>query len=78
MKYIRLLKGVFKCCVINEMEYRMNFFMRALIELSYLILGVVMFEVIYSNVNLIKGWSKNEMLLLVLMTNFLDSVISFL
>ena len=78
MKYIRLLKGVFKCCVINEMEYRMNFFMRALIELSYLILGVVMFEVIYSNVTLIKGWSKNEMLLLVLMTNFLDSVITFL
>lgn len=78
MKHIRLLRGVFKCCVINEMEYRMNFFMRALIELSYLILGVVMFEVIYSNVTLIKGWSKNEMLLLVLTTNFLDSVITFL
>ena len=78
MKYIRLLKGVFKCCVINEMEYRVNFFTRALIELSYLILGVVMFEVIYSNVTLINGWNKNEMLLLVLMTNFLDSIITFL
>lgn len=78
MKYIKLLKGVFKCCIINEIEYRVNFFLRATIELSYLILSVVMFDVIYMNVTDIAGWTKNEMLLLVLITNYLDSIITFL
>jgi len=78
LKYVKLLKGFFKCCMINEMEYRLNFFLRAMIEFSYLILSIVMFDVIYMNVNDIAGWSKNEMLLLVLLTNFLDSVITFL
>lgn len=78
VRYIRLLKGIFKCCLINEIEYRLNFFLRATVELSYLILSLVMFDVIYMNVTSIAGWTKNEMLLLVLITNLLDSIITLL
>lgn len=77
-KYFGIIKVTFSCCLMNEMEYRLNFVLRATIEFSYLLMSVILFNIIYMNVDSIAGWSHNEMLLLVLITNLLDSVLTML
>ena len=77
-KYMKLYMTFFKCSLMSEIEYRLNFVLRSTIELSYLITGIVFFDIIYSNVDSIAGWSKNDMYLLIILASLLDSLITLL
>jgi len=75
-KYTRLTARIFQCCLMNDMEYKLNFILRGFVELSFLIVSLVFFEVIYSSVDQIAGWTKYEMFLLMTITNLLDAAIT--
>lgn len=62
----------------GELEYRLNFVLRAMIEIAYLVTNLVFYNVIYGKTESIAGWSYKEMLFLLITTSFIDSIVTFL
>ncbi|MBE6047440.1 MAG: hypothetical protein E7213_03365 [Clostridium sp.] len=75
-KYMNLFKKLLECSLMSDMEYKVNFILRATVEFSYLIIGLVFFEVIFMNIDSIGGWGKYEVFMLAIITNLFDSVIT--
>ncbi|MEK7127289.1 MAG: ABC-2 family transporter protein, partial [Patescibacteria group bacterium] len=63
-KYLHLYKIFFKTSLIRMMENRFDFVFRFFPTTMTLILNVLMVNFIFSKVNEIAGWQKNELFLL--------------
>lgn len=61
----------------GEMEYRLNFVLRAMIEISFLITNLVFYKVIYGKTESIAGWSYEQMLFLLVTMCFVDCIVTF-
>jgi len=75
-KYIRLYLGILKCRLIEYMEYKLNFILGFIVELAWLSTTVVFFETIFLHVDQFSGWSRDEVLLLVFISGFYDSMLT--
>lgn len=76
IKYFKLFYFFMKCSLINNMEYAFNFVAGFVCELSWMIMNLIFFNVLYLNVTEICGWTKYEILLLVVITGLMDSIMT--
>lgn len=77
-KYLRILIRIFKCSLMRAMEYRLNFFFGGIFELSWMMMYVLLFNVIFLKTNAIAGWTKDEIIMLVVLTSLFDAILTFL
>lgn len=68
---------MFRCCFMSALEYRVNYLIRASIEISYLFVNLAFYNVLYLKVDTIAGWNYHQMILLVLSNALLDSCMTF-
>jgi len=64
-RILRLWKSLLENCLIREMMYRANFLMILLTTSWWFILNILMFQVIFSHVDAIAGWTKYEVFFLI-------------
>ncbi|MBD3300373.1 MAG: hypothetical protein GF347_03400 [Candidatus Moranbacteria bacterium] len=64
-KYFKIYLYLIRFFFIRVTTYRISFFIELGVELGYLVWTLVFFNVIYSQVNEVAGWSKDEMYFLV-------------
>ena len=63
-KYLKLYKTFLKYSLIGEMAYKTDFITQIIVELGHAAILVVFFQILYSNVSEIAGWSYYEVLFL--------------
>src|SRR5581483_4970984 len=63
-RYLRLTGLMMKNCLIREMQFKSNFFVRLLTEFMWLGMQFIYIGVIYGQANSIVGWSMWEMVVL--------------
>ena len=62
MSYFRLLWTYFKIGTMNELQYRVNFFVQLFQSLLSLATGLVGLALVFSHTNELAGWSRPELL----------------
>lgn len=77
-KYTLVLNRIFKCSLMSELEYRFNFFFGGIFELCWMTMYILLFNVIFLNTNVISGWTKNEVIMLVVLTSLVDAILTLL
>jgi ABC-2 type transport system permease protein len=60
------------------MEYRANFILGFICELSWLVVNLAFFNIVYLNINQIYNWSKYQILLLVTISALFDNLMTLL
>jgi len=65
MRILRLWKSLLVNCIIREMMFRANFLVILMTTSWWFILNILMFQVIFSHINAIAGWTKYEVFFLV-------------
>ncbi len=76
---IYLLKAymkMFSSNLMQQMEYKADFIMRSTFELTIVLSNYILYVVIYDNVDVVGGWTKDEAVLLTLISALLDCVIT--
>ncbi len=63
-KYINIYKIMLKYSLIEETAYATHFITQVVVEVGYALILIVFFQVIYSNVSEIAGWSYYQILFL--------------
>lgn len=63
-RYLRLYWYFFKNCLVREMEFRTHFLFSNLVSLSWAILFIFAFVIIYGHVEAVNGWTQPQMILL--------------
>lgn len=64
LKYVKIYRILAKYSFINATVYRTSFIIQLFIEFGYSILFVILFNVIFTKVNTIGGWTYHQVLLL--------------
>jgi len=64
-RYLHIWLASARYSVVRTLMFRFDFFLWAMVELFWMTVNVLMISVIYDHTNLVAGWSKYEMLLLV-------------
>ena len=64
MNAIRVTWLFFKLGVLNELQYRVNFFVALLQAAIALVTGLVVLALVYSHTEELNGWSQSELLCL--------------
>ncbi|WP_236587875.1 ABC transporter permease [Tumebacillus amylolyticus] len=75
MKYLRLMKEFLRAAVVEEMEYRSNFFANVLSTVSGLFVSLLTLQVFFNQTQAIGGWSFEQVLVLLGIFNALDGVV---
>jgi len=65
MRYIRLIGLFFRISVLNELEYRANFFVQVFQTVLGLLVSLGGLSIIFSHTDNLGGWQPNELLALV-------------
>ncbi|ASS76138.1 multidrug transporter [Tumebacillus algifaecis] len=76
MKYVRLLKEFIRAAVVEEFEYRSNFFANVLGTVSGLFFALLTLQVFFLQTEQIGGWSFEQVLVLLGVFNALSGVVS--
>lgn len=74
IKNIKMLLFFIKISIMRDMVYRFNFIVNMLTDFTYNIIKVVLFEVIFSNVQSLGGLSKYEVLFILGSSFIVDSL----
>lgn len=64
MYYLKILREQIKLSFMSVAIYRANFILMLLQSILNSVLGILCVEIIYTHVDLIAGWSENEMVIL--------------
>lgn len=73
-RYFKLYKTFVKNCLVREMEFRLNFIISTLLYFAWAGIGFATIFLIYGKVDAIAGWTRDEMLLLLLIFNILNAI----
>jgi ABC-2 type transport system permease protein len=65
IKYLKIYRHLWKFELIRAMNYRISFFIELVVELGYTAGMILFFQIVYSNVPTIAGWSYAEMIFLI-------------
>lgn len=63
-KYIKIYLRIFKNCLMGEMTYRASFLIWALVHTLTLLINIIFFSIVYTNIPEINGWDYNKTLIL--------------
>ncbi|AKM79645.1 MAG: hypothetical protein UX85_C0001G0195 [Candidatus Beckwithbacteria bacterium GW2011_GWB1_47_15] len=63
-RYLKLYWEFFKNCLVREMEFRAHFIFSNLVSLSWALLFILTFILIYQHVDTVNGWARPQVLLL--------------
>jgi ABC-2 type transport system permease protein len=86
MRYLRLYAALARFGLASEMSFRANFLAKLLVEVLWLVLLVLFYELVFANTNTLAGWDRNRYLFFVgchyalggiVETFFLDNCIGF-
>ncbi|AEC02699.1 ABC transporter permease [Parasphaerochaeta coccoides] len=72
-RYFKILQVYFLGSVMNQMEYKANFFLGGLFELVWMVMYVIFINVIYFHTDSINGFDKYQMLLLIFQGGLIDA-----
>ena len=75
MKYIRVLREFVRAAIVEEMEYRSNFFANVLNTLSGLLIALLTVQVFFRQTNESGGWRFEQVLVLLGIFNALEGVV---
>ncbi|KPL12958.1 hypothetical protein AMJ85_00710 [candidate division BRC1 bacterium SM23_51] len=64
-RYLRLYRAFFRNCLVREMGFRWNFLIRFSTEMTWLASSLIWYNVIYSYVENIAGWTRYQYLFLI-------------
>lgn len=64
MRYIRIVMYYVKMCIMREMMFRVNFIVRFLTDLSWLLGSLMLLKVLTSQYKTIAGWDSNTLYIL--------------
>src|SRR5207247_10831636 len=78
MNTLRVTWLYFKVGVMNELQYRVNFFVQLLQSLIQVGTGLVMLSLVYSHTNELNGWDRSQLLSLLGVQVLLGGVIHVL
>jgi ABC-2 type transport system permease protein len=62
MSYLRLVWNYFRIGAMNELQYRVNFFVQLFQSLLSLVTGLVGLALVFSHTQELAGWSRSELL----------------
>lgn len=65
MRYVRLIGLFFRLGIMNEMEYRENFYMQVVQSVIALATALIGLSVVFSHTGMLGGWRMEELLVLV-------------
>jgi len=65
MRYLRLYRVFFRNCLIREMGFRWNFIIRFSSEIVWLLTSLIWYQLVYSYVNDLAGWTRYQYLFLI-------------
>ncbi|MFH1602048.1 MAG: ABC-2 family transporter protein [Candidatus Shapirobacteria bacterium] len=74
-RFIKLFLHYFKINLAREMGYRSNFFVWTLVNLGWLLVTLIFFDILYGHTNLVGGWNINQVLVLLGVHNLIQSVL---
>ncbi|MGB8955060.1 MAG: ABC-2 family transporter protein [Tumebacillaceae bacterium] len=75
MKYIRVFREFVRAAIVEEMEYRSNFFANVLNTLSGLLIALLTVQVFFQQTDEIGGWRFEQVLVLLGVFNALEGVV---
>jgi ABC-2 type transport system permease protein len=78
MKYVRVFREFVRAAIVEEMEYRSNFFANVLNTLSSVFFSLLTLQVFFMQTNEIGGWSFDQVLVLLGIYNALDGVVEMI
>src|SRR3990167_623562 len=64
-RYMRLYKAFFFQCLKEDMIYRSNFLTLVIMDIGFVCVSLILFNVIYGHVNTIAGWTFNQTVILI-------------
>ncbi|HSQ87603.1 ABC-2 family transporter protein, partial [Romboutsia sp.] len=73
-RYLFLYNAILKICLVREMEFRINFIIRILINFLWAGISYATVFLIYSQVDSIGGWNREQMVLLTSVVGLSNSV----
>ena len=76
-KNIYILFSYWKISLMNYIEYRFNFWIGGLSELSWMLMYIIFINVMFLHVKTINGWNKFEMLILTFQSGLIDGIFTF-
>lgn len=65
MRYLRLMGLFFKISVLNELQYRTNFYVQIFQSLLSLVVALGGISIVYNHTDTLKGWTSSELLSIV-------------
>ncbi|BDC94597.1 ABC transporter permease [Treponema bryantii] len=77
-RFFKIYVKLFTSNLMQQMEYKADFILRGTFELTIVLSNYLFFLVIYQNVETIGGWTKEQSIILVLISALLDCVITLL
>ena len=77
-RYLVILAKLFRFSLVNFLEYRADFWLTWSGDILAAAFTVVLFATIYSQVQLIAGWSRGEIYLLLAVVSYIEALIYFL
>src|SRR5688572_23045997 len=79
MSFLRLAGVFFRVGILNELQYRVNFFLQLLQSLVALTTGLIGLSLVFNHTEALAGWSRPELLAVmgvhILMGGFIQSLI---
>jgi ABC-2 type transport system permease protein len=60
LRYIRLWLALARFALLNEMAFRANFLLKVIVEVLWLTILLLFYDVIYSKTNTIQGWDRYQ------------------
>lgn len=76
-KYLRILFAYWKISLMSYTEYRFNFWIGGISELSWMFMYIVFINAMFLYVQTVRGWNKNEMLILIFQSGLIDAIFTF-
>jgi ABC-2 type transport system permease protein len=65
MRYVRLYSALARFGLASEMSFRANFLAKILVELLWLVLLLLFYELVFANTSTLAGWDRNSYLFFV-------------
>lgn len=77
-RYLKIIKSFFIGSIMNQLEYKANFFIGGIFELAWMLMYIVFINVIYLHTDTVNGFDKNQMLLLIFQGGLMDAFFSMI
>lgn len=76
LEFFKIYKKMFLSNLMQQMEYKADFIMRSTFELAIVLSNYILYVILYSNVDIIGGWTKEQAIMLTMVSALLDCIIT--